>query len=139
MRTLDDFQLPNDGEICLCEINGHVHSMACDYANVNKFTNTVSNFYLFKFWVNQILYFHFSVLGRKLTANFLHSRFITSSNIRWWRSVFISTCWCPFFKATYTNLLWAGYCTSPTRRNFPQKFCCIQKCHNCIRYFKLCK
>lgn len=41
MRTLDDFQLPNDGELALCEINGHIHSMNYDYANVNKFTNTV--------------------------------------------------------------------------------------------------
>lgn len=41
MRTLEDFQIPNDGEIALCEINGHIHSMNFDYANVNKFTNTV--------------------------------------------------------------------------------------------------
>lgn len=41
MRTLEDFQLPNDGEVALCEINGHVHSMNYDFANVKNFTNSV--------------------------------------------------------------------------------------------------
>ncbi|CAH1117706.1 unnamed protein product [Phaedon cochleariae] len=44
MRNLHDFELPNDGEISLCEINGRIHSMNYDYANVNAFTNTVDNF-----------------------------------------------------------------------------------------------
>ncbi|KAG5893708.1 hypothetical protein JTB14_017815 [Gonioctena quinquepunctata] len=43
MRNLQDFDLPNDGEISLCEINGRVHCMNYDYANVSAFTTTVDN------------------------------------------------------------------------------------------------
>ncbi|XP_074030052.1 aladin [Leptinotarsa decemlineata] len=43
MRNLHDFDLPNDGEISLCEINGRVHSMNHDYTNVSAFTTTVDN------------------------------------------------------------------------------------------------
>lgn len=42
MRNLEDFQLPNDGEVTLCGINGRVHSVNFDFANVNVFTNSVS-------------------------------------------------------------------------------------------------
>lgn len=41
MKTLEDFQLSLNGELALCEINGHVHSMSYNYANVNKFTDSV--------------------------------------------------------------------------------------------------
>lgn len=44
MKTLEDFQLPDDGELALCEINGHIHSMKYDNADVNKFTNRVYSF-----------------------------------------------------------------------------------------------
>lgn len=42
MRTLIDFQAPLDGEITLCEVNGHIHSMNFEFANVNTFTKAVS-------------------------------------------------------------------------------------------------
>ncbi|KAJ8967810.1 hypothetical protein NQ314_002619 [Rhamnusium bicolor] len=44
MRNLEDFEVPNDGEISLCEINGRMLSMNYDYANVNAFTKTVENY-----------------------------------------------------------------------------------------------
>ncbi|KAJ8956838.1 hypothetical protein NQ318_014252 [Aromia moschata] len=44
MRCLTDFEVPNDGEISLCEINGRMHAMNYNYANVNAFTNTVENY-----------------------------------------------------------------------------------------------
>ncbi|XP_018577901.1 aladin [Anoplophora glabripennis] len=41
MRNLEAFEVPNDGEIALCEINGRMQSMNYNYANVNAFTNTL--------------------------------------------------------------------------------------------------
>lgn len=43
MRNLADFELPSENEIALCEINGRVHCMNAEYANVGAFTNSVSN------------------------------------------------------------------------------------------------
>ncbi|KAI4469793.1 aladin [Holotrichia oblita] len=43
MRTLLEFQAPTDGEVTLCEVDGRIHSMNYEYANVNVFTNTVEN------------------------------------------------------------------------------------------------
>lgn len=78
MKTLIDFQLPNDGELALCEINGHVHSMNCDYANVNKFTNTVCSVsYFVSHSIGKDL-----ILGRNFTTNILYKRFITYNNFR---------------------------------------------------------
>lgn len=42
MRNLLEFQAPTDGEVTLCEVDGRIHSMNYEYANVNVFTNTVS-------------------------------------------------------------------------------------------------
>ncbi|CAH0558280.1 unnamed protein product [Brassicogethes aeneus] len=41
MRNLQDFEVPNDGEISVCEINGRMQSMNLEYANVNAFTTSV--------------------------------------------------------------------------------------------------
>ncbi|XP_060516995.1 aladin-like [Cylas formicarius] len=43
MKNLNEFQVPNDYEIPLCEINGKVHCMNAEYANINTFTNAVEN------------------------------------------------------------------------------------------------
>lgn len=45
MRNLEALEVPNDGEISLCEINGRMQSMNYNYANVNAFTDTVSFFF----------------------------------------------------------------------------------------------
>lgn len=42
MKSLNIFQAPNDGEITLCEVDGRVHSMNYEYANISAFTTTVS-------------------------------------------------------------------------------------------------
>ncbi|VEN34662.1 unnamed protein product [Callosobruchus maculatus] len=44
MKGLHEFEVPNDGEICLCEINGRVHSMNYDYANLNAFTDALESY-----------------------------------------------------------------------------------------------
>ncbi|KAJ3633654.1 hypothetical protein MTP99_010590 [Tenebrio molitor] len=41
MRNLEDFSVPNDGEITLCEINGRMQCANYEYANVSVFTNSV--------------------------------------------------------------------------------------------------
>ncbi|RZC34365.1 aladin [Asbolus verrucosus] len=40
MRNLEDFPVPNDGEITLCEINGRMQCMNYEYANVSTFTTS---------------------------------------------------------------------------------------------------
>lgn len=42
MKSMTDFVTPAEGEITLCEVDGRVHSMSCDYYDVNTFTSTVS-------------------------------------------------------------------------------------------------
>lgn len=46
MRGLESFEVPNDGEISLCEINGRMQAMNYNCANVNALTDTVSIFFL---------------------------------------------------------------------------------------------
>ncbi|XP_017779368.1 PREDICTED: aladin-like [Nicrophorus vespilloides] len=41
MNSLQDFTCPNDGELTLCEVDGRIHSMNFEFANVNAFTNTI--------------------------------------------------------------------------------------------------
>lgn len=43
MRTLQDFELPIDGQISLCQINGRVFSTNFDIANLNALTNTLEH------------------------------------------------------------------------------------------------
>ncbi|CAH2011328.1 unnamed protein product [Acanthoscelides obtectus] len=43
MKGLHEFEVPNDGEICLCEINGRVHSVNYEYANLDAFTDALKN------------------------------------------------------------------------------------------------
>ncbi|CAG9858264.1 unnamed protein product [Phyllotreta striolata] len=43
MRNLQEFQLPVDGEISLCQINGRVFSRNYDVTNLSAFTNTLDH------------------------------------------------------------------------------------------------
>ncbi|XP_076270083.1 aladin-like [Rhynchophorus ferrugineus] len=43
MRNLHDFDYPSDGEVAVCELNGRVHYMEAQYANVGTFTNSIAN------------------------------------------------------------------------------------------------
>lgn len=42
MRNLSGFAIPGDGEVSLCEVDGRLHSMKFEYANISAFTNAVS-------------------------------------------------------------------------------------------------
>ncbi|XP_072393404.1 aladin-like isoform X1 [Diabrotica undecimpunctata] len=44
MRNLHDFELPLDGEVTLCQINGRVFSRNYDITNLNGFTTTLENY-----------------------------------------------------------------------------------------------
>lgn len=49
LESLFDFAPCPEGEITLCEVDGRLHSMKLEYANITAFTNAVS-------WVT--LYIH---------------------------------------------------------------------------------
>lgn len=42
MKDLKSFQIPNDSETTVCEVDGKLHSMNYSYANIAAFTSTVS-------------------------------------------------------------------------------------------------
>ncbi|XP_022916047.1 aladin-like [Onthophagus taurus] len=44
MKNLFDFTAPPDNEITLCEVDGRVHSMNIEFANLNIFTNVVDGY-----------------------------------------------------------------------------------------------
>lgn len=75
MRNLLEFQAPIDGEVTLCEVDGRVHSMNYEYANVNVFTNTVR---LFVPKGISRLYNIAWIIGRRLSAHSYHEGFVVS-------------------------------------------------------------
>lgn len=42
MKDLFGFNTAEEGEIALCELDGRLHCMKYDYANINAFTVSVS-------------------------------------------------------------------------------------------------
>lgn len=42
MKDLFGFNYAEEGEVALCELDGRLNCMQYEYANINAFTNTVS-------------------------------------------------------------------------------------------------